>query len=48
MCVGKGHQEDMTIKEIASGNLLYSAGSSAQYCGDLEGWDGRDGREVQD
>ena len=29
----------LCVKQIASGSLLYSAGSSAQLCDDLEGWD---------
>ena len=37
------------VKQTASGNLLYDAGSSNQVlCDNLEGWDGvGDGREVQ-
>ena len=38
------------VKETASGNLLYDAGSSNLVLGDnLEGWDGEGGeREVQE
>ena len=28
------------VKQIDSGNLLYSAESSLALCGDLDGWDG--------
>ena len=30
------------------GTCLYSTGSSAQCCDDLGGWDGGDGKEVQE
>ena len=38
------------VKETASGNLLYDAGSSnLVLCDNLEGWDGEGGeREVQE
>ena len=35
------------VKQVASENLLYSTGSSALLCDDLEGWDGvGGGRDV--
>ena len=35
------------VKQIASGNLPYDAGSSKLVlCDNLEGWDGREGTEV--
>ena len=37
------------VKEITGRKLLYRAGSSAQCCDDLEGWDGGvGGREIQE
>ena len=34
------------VTQIASGKLLYRMGSAAQFCGDLERWDGEGEREA--
>ena len=42
--IGINIQRLPCVKQIASGNIMYSTGSSAQYCDDLEGWDRGRGR----
>ena len=44
--IGINIQRLPCVKQIASGNIMYSTGSSAQCCDDLEGWDGGEGGDT--